>query len=139
LQQAGRAATKRLLQQAADILSLDHLQLLEAESLHIMREVVAECERPVLLYSAGKDSAVMLHLARKAFYPSRPPFPMLHVDTGWKFREMYELRDRTAREIGMKLIVHRNPEAEARGINPFDHGILAPYRSLEDRGAEAGA
>ena len=102
--------------------TLTHLQRLEAESIHVMREVVAETERPVMLYSVGKDSAVMLHLARKAFAPARPPFPLLHVDTSWKFRAMYELRDRAARDAGMELIVHRNPEAEAAGINPFDHG-----------------
>ena len=101
---------------------LTHLQRLEAESIHIMREVVAECERPVMLYSVGKDSAVMLHLARKAFYPSPPPFPLLHVDTTWKFKAMYEMRDRMARDSGMELLVHQNPEAKARGINPFDHG-----------------
>lgn len=104
--------------------SLTHLEQLEAESIHIMREVVAETERPVMLYSVGKDSAVMLHLARKAFYPSPPPFPLLHVDTTWKFKDMYALRDRTARESGMELLVYRNPEAERRGINPFDHGGL---------------
>jgi sulfate adenylyltransferase subunit 2 len=103
---------------------LTHLQRLEAESIHIMREVVSETERPVMLYSVGKDSAVMLHLARKAFHPSPPPFPLLHVDTTWKFRAMYELRDRMARESGMELLIHHNPEAEARGINPFDHGPL---------------
>jgi len=101
---------------------LTHLQRLEAESIHILREVVAEAANPVMLYSIGKDSAVMLHLAKKAFAPGRPPFPLLHVDTTWKFRAMYELRDRAAEEAGMKLIVHRNPEAEALGINPFDHG-----------------
>jgi len=101
---------------------LTHLQRLEAESIHILREVAAECERPVMLYSIGKDSAVMLHLAAKAFFPSRPPFPLLHVDTTWKFRAMYELRDRVASELGVKLLVHKNPDAEARGINPFDHG-----------------
>ena len=101
---------------------LTHLQRLEAESIHIMREVAAEFERPVMLYSIGKDSAVMLHLAAKAFHPSRPPFPLLHVDTTWKFRAMYEMRERMARELGMELLVHKNPEAEARGINPFDHG-----------------
>jgi len=101
---------------------LTHLQRLEAESIHILREVVAETERPVMLYSVGKDSAVMLHLAKKAFFPARPPFPLLHVDTTWKFRAMYELRNRAAEEAGMELIVHRNPEAEAMGINPFDHG-----------------
>ncbi|HEX4693787.1 sulfate adenylyltransferase subunit CysD [Sphingomonas sp.] len=103
---------------------LTHLQRLEAESVRILREVVAEAERPVMLYSAGKDSAVMLHLARKAFYPSPPPFPLLHVDTTWKFRDMYALRDKAAREAGMELIVHHNPDALARGINPFDHGAL---------------
>ncbi len=100
------------------------LDRLEAESIHIMREVVAEAARPVMLYSVGKDSAVMLHLARKAFAPSPPPFPLLHVDTTWKFRAMYELRDRMAAESGMRLIVHTNPEGLARGINPFDHGAL---------------
>ena len=104
--------------------SLTDLDRLEAESIHIMREVVAEAARPVMLYSVGKDSAVMLHLARKAFAPSPPPFPLLHVDTTWKFRAMYELRDRMAAESGMRLIVHTNPEAHARGINPFDHGAL---------------
>src|SRR6186713_510659 len=97
--------------------TLTHLQRLEAESIHIFREVVAECENPVMLYSIGKDSAVMLRLAMKAFYPSKPPFPLLHVDTTWKFRAMYEMRERMARETGMELIVHKNPEAEARGIN----------------------
>ena len=103
---------------------LTHLQRLEAESLHIMREVVSEAERPVMLYSVGKDSAVMLHLARKAFYPSLPPFPLLHVDTTWKFKAMYELRDRMAKDSGMRLLVHHNPEALARRINPFEHGAL---------------
>jgi sulfate adenylyltransferase subunit 2 len=103
---------------------LTHLQRLEAESIHIMREVVAETEKPVMLYSVGKDSAVMLHLARKAFYPAPPPFPLLHVDTTWKFRAMYELRDRMAQESGMELLVYQNPDALARGINPFDHGSL---------------
>ena len=105
-------------------LQLTHLRRLEAESIHIFREVVSEAEQPVMLYSVGKDSAVMLHLARKAFYPSPPPFPLLHVDTTWKFRAMYELRDRMANEAGMELLVHQNPEAKARGINPFDHGSL---------------
>ncbi|HMN53704.1 MAG TPA: sulfate adenylyltransferase subunit CysD [Sphingopyxis sp.] len=103
---------------------LTHLDRLEAESIHIMREVMADATKPVMLYSVGKDSAVMLHLARKAFYPSPPPFPLLHVDTTWKFRAMYELRDRMARESGMDLIVYQNPEAKERGINPFDHGPL---------------
>ncbi len=104
--------------------SLTHLQRLEAESIHILREVVAEAEKPVMLYSVGKDSAVMLHLARKAFYPSPPPFPLLHVDTTWKFKAMYELRDRAARDAGMELLVYQNPEAKERGINPFEHGPL---------------
>ena len=104
--------------------ALTHLQRLEAEAIHIMREVVAEAARPVMLYSVGKDSAVMLHLARKAFFPAAPPFPLLHVDTTWKFQEMYRLRDRMAAETGMELLVHQNPEAKARGINPFDHGAL---------------
>jgi sulfate adenylyltransferase subunit 2 len=103
-------------------LVLTHLQRLEAESIHIMREVVAEAERPVMLYSIGKDSTVMLHLARKAFYPAPPPFPLLHVDTTWKFRAMYEFRDSVAHESGMRLIVYQNPEAKRRGINPFEHG-----------------
>ena len=103
---------------------LTHLERLEAESIHILREVVAEAERPVMLYSVGKDSAVMLHLARKAFYPSPPPFPLLHVDTTWKFRAMYDLRDKAARDAGMELLVYQNPEAKERGINPFDHGPL---------------
>jgi sulfate adenylyltransferase subunit 2 len=101
---------------------LTHLQRLEAESIQIMREVVAECERPVMLYSIGKDSSVMLHLALKAFYPGRPPFPFLHVDTTWKFREMIAFRDETARRLDLDLRVHINPEGRAMGINPFDHG-----------------
>ena len=101
---------------------LTHLQRLEAESIHILREVVAEVERPVMLYSVGKDSATMLHLARKAFFPAPPPFPLLHVDTTWKFRDMYALRDQVAAQPGVQLIVHRNPEALAQNINPFDHG-----------------
>lgn len=106
----------------ADGARLTHLARLEAESIHIMREVAAECERPVMLYSVGKDSAVMLRVAMKAFYPSKPPFPLLHVDTTWKFRAMYEMRDRIAEELGVDLIVYKNPDAEARGVNPFDHG-----------------
>ncbi|HJS11253.1 sulfate adenylyltransferase subunit CysD [Sphingopyxis sp.] len=104
--------------------TLTHLDRLEAESIHIMREVMADAAKPVMLYSVGKDSAVMLHLARKAFYPSPPPFPLLHVDTTWKFQAMYELRDRMAAESGMELLVYQNPEAKERGINPFDHGPL---------------
>jgi sulfate adenylyltransferase subunit 2 len=101
---------------------LSRLQRLEADSIHILREVAAQCARPVLLYSIGKDSAVLLHLARKAFAPLPPPFPLLHVDTTWKFRDMYALRDRMAAESGMELLVHVNPEGLERGINPFDHG-----------------
>ncbi|MFL6830093.1 MAG: sulfate adenylyltransferase subunit CysD, partial [Sphingomicrobium sp.] len=103
---------------------LTHLDRLEAESIHIMRETVAEAEKPVMLYSIGKDSAVMLHLARKAFFPGPLPFPLLHVDTTWKFKDMYALRDKVAADPAVKLIVHRNPEALAKGINPFDHGPL---------------
>ena len=101
---------------------LTHLQRLEAESLHILREVVAEARRPVLLYSIGKDSSVLLHLALKAFHPSRPPFPLLHIDTGWKFREMLAFRDRRAAELGLQLIVHRNEEGIRQGIGPISHG-----------------
>jgi sulfate adenylyltransferase subunit 2 len=109
---------------AASARVLTHLQRLEAESIHIMREVVSEAEKPVMLYSVGKDSSVMLHLARKAFYPDTPPFPLLHVDTTWKFKAMYEFRDKMAAESGMELLIHQNPEAKQRGINPFDHGSL---------------
>ncbi|WP_271439610.1 sulfate adenylyltransferase subunit CysD [Pontixanthobacter luteolus] len=103
---------------------LTHLERLEAESIHIMREVAAEAVKPVMLYSIGKDSAVMLHLAKKAFYPSPPPFPLMHVDTTWKFQDMYKLREKSAQDAGMELLVWQNPEAEERGINPFDHGAL---------------
>ena len=103
-------------------LKLTHLQRLEAESIRIMREVVAECEKPVMLYSIGKDSATMLHIAKKAFFPAPLPFPLLHVDTTWKFRDMYALRDLVAAEPGIRLIVYQNPEAKSLGINPFDHG-----------------
>ncbi len=105
-------------------MKLTHLQRLESESIQIMREVAAEAEKPVMLYSVGKDSAVMLHLAKKAFFPSPPPFPLLHVDTTWKFQEMYKLRQKAAEDAGMELLVHQNPEAKAAGINPFDHGAL---------------
>ena len=101
---------------------LTHLQRLEAESIQILREVVAETENPVMLYSIGKDSSVMLHLARKAFYPGPLPFPLLHVDTTWKFREMYALRDQVAAEPGLELLVYKNPDAQKREINPFTHG-----------------
>ena len=103
---------------------LTHLQRLEAESIHIMREVMAQAENPVMLYSVGKDSAAMLHVAKKAFFPSPPPFPLLHVDTTWKFQDMYALREKAAADAGMQLLVHQNPEAQEKGINPFDHGPL---------------
>ncbi|HEX4226561.1 MAG TPA: sulfate adenylyltransferase subunit CysD [Pseudonocardiaceae bacterium] len=101
---------------------LTHLQRLESDSIGIFREAVAESERPVLLYSVGKDSSVLLHLAMKAFHPAKPPFPLLHVDTMWKFRAMYEFRDKLIAELGVDLLVHQNPECVERGINPFDHG-----------------
>ena len=101
---------------------LSHLERLEAESIHIIREVAAECRNPVMLYSIGKDSSVMLHLARKAFFPAPPPFPLMHIDTTWKFREMIAFRDRMAAEAGMRLIVHTNQEGVKAGLNPFDHG-----------------
>ena len=100
----------------------DHLAQLEAESIHIMREVVAQFERPVMLYSIGKDSSVMLHLAMKAFWPSRPPFPLLHIDTTWKFKEMIAFRDRRVAELGLELIVHTNEEGLRAGISPLTHG-----------------
>ena len=103
---------------------LSHLDKLEAESIYIIREVAAECEKPVMLYSIGKDSSVMLQLARKAFYPEKPPFPFLHIDTGWKFREMIEFRDRTARQYGLDMLVYTNEEGVRQGINPFDHGAV---------------
>ena len=102
--------------------TLSHLELLESEAIHIIREVVAQANNPVMLYSIGKDSEVMLHLAKKAFYPGHPPFPLLHVDTTWKFREMYELRNKSAKQANIDLIIFQNPEALAKGINPFDHG-----------------
>jgi sulfate adenylyltransferase subunit 2 len=121
-QQAPAAsAAPKTLHRAANQ-NLTHLERLEAESIHIIREVAAECEKPVMLYSIGKDSAVMLHLAIKAFYPSKPPFPLMHVDTGWKFRDMYAMREATAKKYGWELIVHKNPEGVAKNVNPFDHG-----------------
>lgn len=101
---------------------LTYLDALEAEAIYIMREVAAECEKPVMLYSIGKDSSVMLHLALKAFYPEKPPFPFLHIDTTWKFKEMIEFRDRTAKKLGIEMLVYTNKEGLAQGINPFDHG-----------------
>ena len=120
-QQAAPAGAPKAIHRAAGK-TLTHLERLEAESIHIMREVAAECEKPVMLYSIGKDSAVMLHLAIKAFYPSKPPFPLLHVDTGWKFRDMYAMRAATAEKYDWELIVHKNPEGVAKNVNPFDHG-----------------
>ena len=102
--------------------NMTHLDELEAEAIYIMREVVAECEKPVMLYSIGKDSSVMLHLALKAFYPEKPPFPFLHVNTTWKFHEMIEFRDRTAKKYGIEMLEYINEEGVAQGINPFDHG-----------------
>ena len=119
---AGLSATPAASALIASPERLSHLERLEAESIHIIREVAAECEKPVMLYSIGKDSAVMLHLAMKAFYPAKPPFPLMHVDTRWKFRDMYDLRDKTAARLGMDLIVHVNPEGIEKDINPFDHG-----------------
>jgi sulfate adenylyltransferase subunit 2 len=125
---------------------LTHLERLEAESIHIMREVVAECRKPVMLYSIGKDSSVMLELARRAFYPAKPPFPLLHVDTLWKFRDMYAFRERMARETEMELIVHVNQEGRAMNINPFDHGsevhthvmkTVALKQALDEHGFDA--
>ena len=113
---------------------LSHLQRLEADSIQIFREAVAESERPVLLYSVGKDSSVLLHLAMKAFYPAIPPFPLLHVDTTWKFRAMYEFRDKLVAELGMDLLVYQNPECLARGINPFDHGSALHTRMWKTEG-----
>ena len=101
---------------------LSHLDQLEAEAIYIIREVAALCENPVMLYSIGKDSSVMLHLALKAFYPEKPPFPFLHIDTTWKFKEMIEFRDRRAKELGIEMLVHRNEDGATQGINPFDHG-----------------
>lgn len=101
---------------------LTHLKQLEAESIHIIREVAAEFDNPVMLYSVGKDSAVMLHLTMKAFYPGKPPFPLMHVDTGWKFKEMYRFRDALIAKLGLELIIHQNPDGIAQGINPFTHG-----------------
>jgi sulfate adenylyltransferase subunit 2 len=113
---------------------LTHLQRLEAESIHIMREVVAEADNPVMLYSIGKDSSVMLHLALKAFHPAKPPFPLLHVDTTWKFRDMYAFRDRRAREVGMELLVHVNPEGLAMKVSPITHGSVVHTDVMKTQG-----
>ena len=117
-----------------DGVNMSHLEHLEAEAIHIMREVVAQCENPVMLYSVGKDSSVMLHLAEKAFYPSRPPFPLLHVDTTWKFKEMIKFRDRRAKEVGMELIVHINPEGLAKNVGPFTHGSAEHTNIMKTQG-----
>ena len=109
-------------QRKTNPMTLTHLQRLEAESIHIMREMIANAEKPVMLYSLGKDSSVLLHLALKAFYPAKPPFPLLHIDTGWKFQAMYEFRDKIAKETGMELLTHTNPEGVEKGVNPFTHG-----------------
>ena len=114
--------------------TLTYLQRLEADSIHIMREVLAECEKPVMLYSVGKDSAVMLHLAVKAFFPAVPPFPLLHVDTTWKFRAMYEFRDAIAKRLGMELLVHINQDGLAQGVNPFTHGSTVHTDVMKTQG-----
>jgi sulfate adenylyltransferase subunit 2 len=121
-------------ERASEPVRLTHLQRLEAESIHIIREVVAECERPVMLYSIGKDSSVMLHLALKAFYPARPPFPFLHIDTTWKFREMIAFRDEMARRHDLDLLVHINPDGLAMRINPFDHGSAVHTDVMKTQG-----
>jgi sulfate adenylyltransferase subunit 2 len=113
---------------------LSHLERLEAEAIHIIREVAAECEKPVMLYSIGKDSAVMLHLAMKAFYPAKPPFPLMHVDTRWKFQDMYALRDSTVKKLGLDLITHINPEGIEKDINPFDHGSALHTHIMKTEG-----
>ncbi|SDS85366.1 sulfate adenylyltransferase subunit 2 [Halopseudomonas xinjiangensis] len=113
---------------------LTHLKQLEAESIHIIREVAAEFQNPVMLYSIGKDSAVMLHLARKAFYPGKLPFPVLHVDTGWKFREMYKFREKMVNEMDLDLLVHQNPEGLAQGVNPFTHGSAVHTDVMKTQG-----
>ena len=106
-----------------------HIEQLDAEAVYIMREVAAECEKPVMLYSIGKDSSVMLHLALKAFYPEKPPFPFLHIDTTWKFKEMIDFRDETAKKLGIEMLVYTNEEGVKQGINPFDHG--AAYTEIK--------
>src|SRR3954469_1717443 len=113
---------------------LSHLERLEAESIYIMREVAAECERPVMLYSIGKDSSVMLHLAMKAFHPAKPPFPLLHVDTTWKFREMIAFRDQTAKRLGLDLLIHVNEEGVRRGITPFNSGSAVHTQVMKTEG-----
>ena len=128
------SATGEMQAMASPKHELTHLERLEAEAIHIIREVAAECEKPVMLYSIGKDSAVMLHLAIKAFYPSKPPFPLLHVDTGWKFREMYAMRKATAEKYDWELIAHKNPEGLAKNVNPFDHGSALHTQIMKTEG-----
>ena len=128
------SATGEMQAMASPKQELTHLERLEAEAIHIIREVAAECEKPVMLYSIGKDSAVMLHLAIKAFYPSKPPFPLLHVDTGWKFREMYAMRKATAEKYDWELIAHKNPEGLAKNVNPFDHGSALHTQIMKTEG-----
>ncbi len=113
---------------------LTHLQRLEAQSIHIFREVVASCENPVMLYSVGKDSSVMLHLALKAFYPAKPPFALLHVDTGWKFKQMIQFRDRKIKQLGLELLVHTNPDGIKQGIGPFTHGSATHTDVMKTQG-----
>jgi sulfate adenylyltransferase subunit 2 len=130
--ETGTLSSNNLPRKSAD--HLTHLDRLEAESMHIIREVMAQSENPVMLYSIGKDSAVMLHLAVKAFYPSPPPFPLLHVDTRWKFQAMYQFRDYIAKESGMDLLVHVNPEGVAKNVNPFDHGSALHTHIMKTEG-----
>jgi len=138
----GGQVTEKTLRRAFDRLDtlenpqgdMSHLDRLEAEAMHIMREVAAQCHKPVMLYSVGKDSSVMLHLAQKAFYPSPPPFPLMHVDTTWKFSEMIAFRDRRAKEVGMELIVHINPEGVAEGVGPFTHGSAVHTDIMKTQG-----
>lgn len=151
LQQGGQCTEKTLAAAFKELLSLEvlnglaeaahdsgtdltHLERLEAESIHIMREVAAQCQKPVMLYSVGKDSSVMLHLAMKAFYPSKPPFPLLHVDTNWKFKEMTAFRDRRAKELGLELLVHKNPEGLAEKVGPFTHGSAVHTDIMKTQG-----
>ncbi|MFC4310331.1 sulfate adenylyltransferase subunit CysD [Steroidobacter flavus] len=126
--------SQRRLTHNSSMTRLTHLQRLEAESIHILREVVAECERPVMLYSIGKDSAVMLHLAMKAFYPAKPPFPLLHVDTTWKFRDMIAFRDKLTQDLGLQLLVHINQDGLDRGIGPFTHGSAVHTDVMKTQG-----
>ena len=129
-----KSQLNKKLNASMNTMQMTHLDRLEAESIHIMREVMAYAENPVMLYSIGKDSSVMLHLARKAFYPSVPPFPLLHVDTRWKFRDMYEFREKAAQDSGMDLLVHINPDGIKKNINPFDHGSALHTNIMKTEG-----